>query len=39
VTAVCQESPDCQQAVAKGEFVCEDRCPTAVVSAAVGDCR
>jgi len=38
VTAVCQESPDCQQAVAKGEFVCEDRFPTAVVSSAVGDC-
>jgi hypothetical protein len=38
VTAVCEESPDCEQAVAKGEFVCDDRCPTAVVSVAVADC-
>src|SRR5690348_4559487 len=38
VTATCENSPGCGQGVAKGEFECLSQCPTAVVSASVGDC-
>ncbi len=38
VTAVCEQSPQCEKGVAQGEFDCEGRCPTATVSVAVGDC-
>jgi hypothetical protein len=38
VTATCEQSPECDKAVATGEFNCGGRCPTAVVGVAVGDC-
>jgi hypothetical protein len=38
VTATCEQSPQCEKGVAKGEFDCRGRCPTAVVSVAIGAC-
>jgi hypothetical protein len=38
VTAFCDTSPDCEKAVAKGEFECRAQCPTAIVNVTVGDC-
>lgn len=38
VTAVCEQSAQCEKGVAQGEFECESLCPTATLSATVGDC-
>lgn len=38
VTAECVQSPKCEKGVAQGEFDCENLCPTATVSAEVGEC-
>ena len=38
VTAVCEQSAQCEKGIAQGEFVCGGPCPTATVSVTVGDC-
>jgi PKD domain len=39
VTAVCEQSAQCEKGITQGEFDCEGLCPTAAtLSAAVGDC-
>jgi PKD domain-containing protein len=38
VTAVCEQSPQCEKGVAQGEFECKGPCPTAAISVTVGDC-